>query len=85
MFDVKMQNAKINDLIALEKQLRDEKLCCEHITEICQQIINMRSRSDYSPEIRDLVNNLATITEGSITYRTNTFVTGADILRGCLA
>ena len=85
MIGMQMQNAKINDLLAIEKQMQDEKFCCEHITNTCKQIISMGKRSDYSPEIRELVNALTEVTANSVTYRTNHFVTGADILRGCLA
>ena len=85
MIGMQMQNAKINDLLAIEKQMQDEKFCCEHITNTCKQIISMGKRSDYSPEIRELVNTLTEVTANSVTYRTNHFVTGADILRGCLA
>jgi AMMECR1 domain-containing protein len=85
MIGMQMQNAKINDLLAIEKQMQDEKFCCEHITNTCKQIISMGKRSDYSPEIRELVNTLTEVTANFVTYRTNHFVTGADILRGCLA
>ena len=84
MFAVSMQNAKIDKLKAIEQQMLDEKLCCKHITDTCHQIIKLGKRDGYCEEIRNLINTLTELTKGAVTYRSNQFVTGTDILHGCL-
>jgi len=84
MFAISMQNAKIDKLKTIEQQMLDEKLCCEHITDTCHQIINLGKREGYCEDIRNLINTLTEVTKGAVTYRNNQFVTGTDILYGCL-
>ena len=83
---IKNQNIKLNELKEMEQRLLDEKQCCEHISKCCDRIVRL-GKSDMikHEKVKELVANITEDVSGNpVSFTTNNYTTGTDILVGCL-